>query len=81
MADRGPNARVTIIESMAVGQHVNERDLEKVRQRDAQLIAAQAQKEHGRGQKRLIASVFPDTRRVSSRETVFPPQATRFHSR
>ena len=44
-AERGPNARATIVESMRVGQHVNERDPEKVRQRDAQLMALQAEKE------------------------------------
>src|SRR3954454_19616525 len=41
-AERGPNARATILESMRVGQHVNERDPEKVRKRDADLMALQA---------------------------------------
>jgi hypothetical protein len=44
MAERGPNARATIIESMRVGQHVNERDPEKVKRRDAELAALQAAK-------------------------------------
>ncbi len=59
MAERGPNARATIVESMRVGQHVNERDPEKVRQRDAQLLAMQAEKEHVRGRKQLIAFRVP----------------------
>jgi len=58
-AERGPNARATIVESMRVGQHVNERDPQKVRQRDEQLMALQAQKERTRGQKRLIAFRVP----------------------
>jgi 2-polyprenyl-6-methoxyphenol hydroxylase-like FAD-dependent oxidoreductase len=44
MAERAPNARATIIESMRVGQHVNERDPEKVKRRDAELVALQAAK-------------------------------------
>lgn len=59
MAERGPNARATIIESMRVGQHVNERDPEKVEQRDAQLLAMQAEKERTRGEKRLISFRVP----------------------
>ena len=59
MAERGPNAHATIIESMRVGQHVNERDPEKVRARDEQLLAMQAEKEHTRGQKQLIAFRVP----------------------
>jgi len=58
-AERGPNARATIVESMRVGQHVNERDPEKVRQRDEQLMALQAAKEKTRGQKQLIAFRVP----------------------
>ena len=58
-AERGPNARATILESMRVGQHVNERDPEKVRQRDAQLIAQQAAKERAAGPKQLIAFRVP----------------------
>lgn len=40
-AERAPNARATVIESMKVGQNVNERDPEKVRQRNDQLRALQ----------------------------------------
>jgi len=58
-AERGPNARATIVESMRVGQHVNERDPEKVRQRDAQLMALQAEKEKSRGKTQLIAFRVP----------------------
>ncbi len=57
--ERGPNARATIVESMRVGQHVNERDPAKVKQRDEQLIALQAQKELSRGKKQLIAFRVP----------------------
>lgn len=57
--ERGPNARATIVESMRVGQHVNERDPEKVKQRDAELMALQAEKERTRGQKKLIAFRVP----------------------
>jgi 2-polyprenyl-6-methoxyphenol hydroxylase-like FAD-dependent oxidoreductase len=42
-AERGPNARDTVIESARVGINVNERDPEKVRARDAQLRAMQKQ--------------------------------------
>jgi len=58
-AERGPNARATIVESMRVGQHVNERDPEKVRMRDEQLMALQAEKERLRGKKQLIAFRVP----------------------
>ena len=61
MTERGPNARATIVESMRVGQHVNERDPEKVRKRDAELIALQAAKakvEAG-GKPQLIAFRVP----------------------
>ena len=58
-AERGPNARATIVESMRVGRHVNERDPEKVRQRDAQLMAQQAAKERSTGEKQLIAFRVP----------------------
>lgn len=58
-AERGPNARATIIESMRVGQHVNERDPDKVRQRDEQLLLMQAAKAHTNGQKQLIAFRVP----------------------
>jgi 2-polyprenyl-6-methoxyphenol hydroxylase-like FAD-dependent oxidoreductase len=59
MMERGPSARDTIIESMRVGQHVNERDPEKVKQRDAQLRALQAEQERSRGKKQLIAFRVP----------------------
>jgi 2-polyprenyl-6-methoxyphenol hydroxylase-like FAD-dependent oxidoreductase len=59
MAERGPNARATIVESMRVGQRVNERDPEKVRQRDAELLAMQAAKEREPAQQRLIAFRVP----------------------
>ena len=58
-AERGPNARATIVESMRVGQHVNTRDPEKVRQRDEQLMALQAEKERNRGKTQLIAFRVP----------------------
>ena len=58
-AERGPNARATIVESMRVGQHVNERDPEKVRKRDEQLIALQAEKERTGTRKQLIAFRVP----------------------
>jgi 2-polyprenyl-6-methoxyphenol hydroxylase-like FAD-dependent oxidoreductase len=59
MAERGPNARATIIESMRVGQHVNERDPEKVKLRDAQLLALQAEKERTGAKHQLIAFRVP----------------------
>ncbi|HZT50860.1 MAG TPA: bifunctional 3-(3-hydroxy-phenyl)propionate/3-hydroxycinnamic acid hydroxylase [Stellaceae bacterium] len=59
MAERGPNARATIVESMRVGLHVNERDPEKVRKRDAELRAMQAQKAAKGGDTRLIAFRVP----------------------
>ncbi len=40
--ERAPNARATIVESARVGQNVVERDHNKARQRDAQLLAMQA---------------------------------------
>ncbi len=58
-AERGPSARATIVESMRVGQHVNERDPEKVKARDAQLRALQAEKDRTRGEQRLIAFRVP----------------------
>jgi 2-polyprenyl-6-methoxyphenol hydroxylase-like FAD-dependent oxidoreductase len=58
-AERGPNARATIVESMRVGQHVNERDPEKVKKRDEQLMALQAEKERNRGKRQLIAFRVP----------------------
>jgi 3-(3-hydroxy-phenyl)propionate hydroxylase len=64
MAERGPNARATIIESMRVGQHVNERDPEKVRKRDAELMALQAEKDKAKrdGKPQLIAFRVPGFR-------------------
>ncbi len=59
MAERGPSTRATIVESMRVGQHVNERDPEKVKLRDAQLLALQAEQERNRGAKQLIAFRVP----------------------
>jgi 2-polyprenyl-6-methoxyphenol hydroxylase-like FAD-dependent oxidoreductase len=58
-AERGPNARATVVESMRVGLAVNERDPEKVRQRDAQLAALQAAYDAASGQKQLIAFRVP----------------------
>ena len=59
MAERGPNARATIVESMRVGQNVNERDPVKVRERDERLLALQAAKEKGETQPQLIAFRVP----------------------
>jgi 2-polyprenyl-6-methoxyphenol hydroxylase-like FAD-dependent oxidoreductase len=58
-AERGPNARATIVESMRVGQHVNERDPEKVRKRDEQLMAMQAEKQRSGPKTQLIAFRVP----------------------
>jgi 2-polyprenyl-6-methoxyphenol hydroxylase-like FAD-dependent oxidoreductase len=57
-AERGPNVRATIAESMRVAQLVIERDPEKVKKRDADLEAMQAQKT-AVGQKKLIAFRVP----------------------
>ena len=57
--ERAPNARATIVESARVGQNVIERDHDKARQRDAQLLAMQAELEKTRGQKQLIAFRVP----------------------
>jgi len=59
MAEREPNARATVIESMRVGQNVNERDPEKVRKRDEQLLALQAARKASTGGKQLIAFRVP----------------------
>ena len=61
MAERGPNARATIVESIRVGQHVNERDPEKVRKRDTELMALQAAKDKAKagGKPQLIAFRVP----------------------
>jgi hypothetical protein len=58
-AERSPNARANIIESARVGQNVVERDLEKAKVRDAQLLAMQAELEKAKGQKALIAFRVP----------------------
>lgn len=54
-AERSPNARATIIESARVGQNVIERDPVKAAERDARLLAMQAELERANGQKALIA--------------------------
>jgi len=60
IAEREPNSRATVIESMRVGLHVNERDPEKARLRDEQLLAAQAAKQQADGdEKKLIAFRVP----------------------
>jgi hypothetical protein len=58
-AERGPSARATIVESMRVGLHVNERDPEKVKIRDDQLRAMQAAKANKSLEARLIAFRVP----------------------
>jgi hypothetical protein len=57
--EREPNARATIVESMKVGQNVNERDPEKVRARDAQLMALQDARRNGTAPAQLIAFRVP----------------------
>jgi len=61
-AEREPNARATIVESMKVGQNVNERDPEKVRARDAQLMALQEARRNGTAPAQLIAFRVPGLR-------------------
>ena len=58
-AERGPSARATIVESMRVGLHVNERDPEKVKVRDDQLRAMQAAKANQSLEAKLIAFRVP----------------------
>jgi 2-polyprenyl-6-methoxyphenol hydroxylase-like FAD-dependent oxidoreductase len=58
-AERGPSARATIVESMRVGLHVNERDPEKVKIRDDQLRAMQAAKANQKLAEQLIAFRVP----------------------
>tara|TARA_R110000868_G_scaffold17851_1_gene77925 strand:+ start:23972 stop:25510 length:1539 start_codon:yes stop_codon:yes gene_type:complete len=58
-AERGPSARATIVESMKVGQNVNERDPEKVRLRNDALRAVQAENQGAMGEKKLIAFRVP----------------------
>jgi 2-polyprenyl-6-methoxyphenol hydroxylase-like FAD-dependent oxidoreductase len=57
-AERQPNARATIVESMRVGINVNERDPEKVKARDDQLRAMQAARA-AQTEKALIAFRVP----------------------
>lgn len=57
-AERAPNARATVIESMTVGQNVNERDPEKIRVRNDQLRGLQKQMDET-GEKSLIAFRVP----------------------
>lgn len=57
--EREPNARATTVESMKVGLNVNERDPEKVKLRDAQLLELQAAKARGEAPKQLIAFRVP----------------------
>jgi 2-polyprenyl-6-methoxyphenol hydroxylase-like FAD-dependent oxidoreductase len=57
--ERGPSARATIVESMKVGQNVNERDPDKVQARNDQLRAMQAEMQHGSGDKKLIGFRVP----------------------
>jgi 2-polyprenyl-6-methoxyphenol hydroxylase-like FAD-dependent oxidoreductase len=58
-AERGPNVRATIVESMRVAQIVIERDPDKVKKRDAHLEAMQAQKKATGRQDKLIAFRVP----------------------
>ncbi len=90
MAERGPNARATIVESMRVGQNVNERDPVKVRERDEQLLALQAAKEKGESQPQLIAFRVPgftaglvarDAARMRGRGDVFAQGRVRVRGR
>ena len=57
--ERAPNARATIIESARVGQNVIERDHAKARERDARLVAMQAELDKADGSKPLIAFRVP----------------------
>jgi len=59
MAEREPNSRATVIESLRVGQNVIERDPEKAKARDAQLVALQAEMEKATEQKSLIGFRVP----------------------
>lgn len=58
-AEREPNARATVIESLRVGQNVIVRDAAKAAARDAQLMAMQAAKQNAPGDKALIAFRVP----------------------
>ena len=57
MPERESSSRATVVESMRVAQNVIERDPEKAKKRDAQLIAMQA--EIDKGNKPLIAFRVP----------------------
>jgi len=58
-AERGPNSRATIIASKQVGENVNERDPEKIRIRNENLRALQAENEKSPTEKKLIAFRVP----------------------
>jgi 2-polyprenyl-6-methoxyphenol hydroxylase-like FAD-dependent oxidoreductase len=58
-SERGPSARATIVESIRVGLHVNERDPEKVKRRDDELRAMQAAKANRKLDETLIAFRVP----------------------
>jgi len=58
-AEREPNARATVIESLRVGQNVIVRDEAKAAARDAQLMAMQAAKDNAPGDTALIAFRVP----------------------
>src|SRR5262249_22484033 len=58
-AERGPNTRATIVESMRVAQIVIERDTEKVKKRDADLETMQAQRKATGRKNKLIAFRVP----------------------
>jgi hypothetical protein len=58
VAEREPNSRATILESARVGQNVIERDLERARVRDEQLLALSAQLQQN-GDRQLIGFRVP----------------------
>ena len=58
-AEREPNSRATIIESVRVGQNVIERDLERAAARDEQLLALSAKMQAAQAEKQLIAFRVP----------------------
>ncbi len=59
VSEREPNSRATIVESMRVGLNVNERDPEKVRLRDEQLMRMQEELDRFPDKKQLIAFRVP----------------------
>jgi 2-polyprenyl-6-methoxyphenol hydroxylase-like FAD-dependent oxidoreductase len=59
MTERAPVSRATVMESVAVGRNVIERDPEKVKARDARLLALQAAREKAQGEAQLIAFRVP----------------------